>query len=257
MTVINAPPLLSQEQRTFRDVLSDVVPFRPPIFESQGNVFRAYAAAIEAATTLGLELQRFARRAYDADIAVPVPRTAGAAIAARAYRETEAALAARYDQYLDDIAAMFELPAMVHAVGTVEWLGPSSCRFTYFDRIVSRSLSQIVTRRIRHVHELVNARYCSLLGTTIELPARAVRILSLLPKRLIPEVRVITGMQVLHEAAVAATSVRPTIVAAAATAVVRTVRDIAATTAVQLARRDPALCLGQFTLTGWAEGETR
>jgi hypothetical protein len=244
---------LGKAGKTLQDVLSRVLRFEPPLCSSRATLLREYAEAVGSAEELAVEMHRFAKVVFGVDVPRPAARRAGADVAALPYEEAEAALMEYHENFIKALAQTWDRPE----IGRITWFAPDACRFVFFEVVTSRTLTVVTRRRVQRAHDLVSARSQHVWSAPLVLPQAARRVVAELPPALVPHIELVHGVEILEGQSVISTSVEPTLLGKMFGAVGQGIRALGRgiDSLVQVARRDPALTLGEFVLCGWEQGE--
>ena len=169
-----------------------------------------------------------------------------------------------HEQLVEELESNFcdalEEAAEANLVGRIKWLGPKACRFDFFEKEQSKSLTKVRTRTIKHSHELINAKKERLPARHVPQPRRCKELIQAMPSWM--NAYIVTGTliradhQQVAETEEASQLVRATRAAGrgigiAAAAPGKAIGAALVKIRENLIDADPALIVGDFVLTGW------
>lgn len=185
--------LMTRERVKSSDKIFDrILPFHEPKFRTVEKLMENYARGITDAGGLATEIQKFLSSAYPQKVLMPAGAPiADADVALLSYEDALSRLKQYHEAYVSRISAMFRSPY----IGTINWLTDDVCRFTFVTARKESGIFQRLYHRTQHLHDIVHARSwppseCN------KLDARAKQLLPMIPKRIAPYVRVITGLEI-------------------------------------------------------------
>jgi hypothetical protein len=182
-----------KDRYTLPEAIARAVGFRTPLVHSDAQLFTNYAGAANRFASIGNGLEKLCREHLDFELQPPVVEGLGAGTAALPYTESVGQLELRIQIAIDELVRRLDVPQL----GRIEWSDPESCRFTFFEVRRDRGILRNTVKRVAHTHELVKARQHRLPAEEIAMPAKAQAIIKAIPEPLLPQVRIITGLEVL------------------------------------------------------------
>lgn len=166
------------------------------------------------------------------------------------------------------LEARMEEAANANHIGEIEWFRdpvfnrPKGCRFHFYERQQSRTLTTIRERTVRLSHEVVDAKRHRLPARSVRKPKRCREIIAAMPAFMCKHSYIVTGTQILSDEEQLEATERPNelvqIGRSAAGLIGRSAAAVARASHEAYERvrnidivRDPALVIGKFVLVGW------
>ncbi len=192
---------------TTREMIAKRAPLRFRGGSSQASLMRSFRSAEDRLLSVARDCNEVAAKIGMEEHREIAPTSISADIGLLDHEEAREHLQQRYETLVSTVSHVFEYQledgAKTNHVGRLEWIDdpngftPKACRFNFYTREKSRTLTKIRTRTIEHVHDLVDAKAHRLPAPEVKKPKACIEIINAMSDWMKEDASIITGTQIL------------------------------------------------------------